>query len=235
MRVQIASEPGRPDKENEDFAAAAPGLLALVAGTEAPADTGCEHSVAWYARHLGGLLLAAAADTSVGLGEALAVAIERVNALHAWTCDLSHPDSPSAAVALARVTGDRLEHLLLSDATLVLDRTDQAPEIVTDDRRAELANRIDEPPGSLASYRNQPDGFWVASTKPEAASEAFTGSTPLTKLDGVALLSNDSRNSLTWPELLAALRKGGPAELIARIRETEASTDASALWWTTSD
>ncbi|QXJ23624.1 protein phosphatase 2C domain-containing protein [Actinomadura graeca] len=274
MRVQIASEPGRPGRANEDFAAAAPGLCLVIDGAGAPADvgTGCVHSVAWYARQLGGLLLAAAADVGLGLGEALAVGIERVNAMHAWTCDLRHPGSPSATVALARVNGERLEHLVLSDAVLVLDRVDQAPAVVTDDRLAEVITRLDEPGrlpavGSdehtrrlrdrverLAAYRNQPGGFWVASTKPEAAREALVGSTPLVELNGVALLSDgasrlaDRFGLLGWPELLAVLRKGGPAELIARTREAEASDpvgarwprgkasdDASAVWWTTSD
>ncbi len=264
MNVQIASEPGRPDEENADFTAAAPGLLIVVDGTETPpdAETGCQHSVAWYARHLGGLLLAAAANIGVGLGEALAIGIERINALHAWTCDLSHPGSPSAAVALARVDGERLEHLVLSDAVLVLDRPDQPPAVITDDRLAKVITNLNDPGPTarrnrfeqLAPYRNQPGGFWVASTKPEAAGEALTGSTPLSDLDAVAMLSDgatqlaDRFNLMSWPELLAVLRKGGPAELITRTREAEASDptgtrwprartsdDASAIWWTTAD
>jgi hypothetical protein len=270
MRVLIASEPGRPERDNEDFAAAAPGLLLVVDGAGAPAgvESGCVHSVSWYARNLGGLLLAAAGDVGVGLGEALAVSIERVNALHATTCDLRHPGSPSATVALARVHDGRLEYLVLSDSVLVLDRRDLGPTVVTDGRLAEVIARLDEPDdrpavGSdahtgrlrsrvqrLAEYRNQPGGFWVASTNPEAAHEALIGSAPLADLDAVALLSDgasrlaDRFDLVTWPDVLGILRKDGPGELIARTREAEAtdpdgvrwprgkaSDDASAVYW----
>ncbi|MGC4957892.1 integrase [Actinomadura citrea] len=274
MRVLIASEPGHPERGNEDFAAAAPGLLLVVdgAGTPAGVESGCSHSVAWYARNLGGLLLAAASDVAVGLDEALAVSINRVNALHATSCDLGHPGSPSATVALARVHNGRLEHLVLSDSVLVLDRFDQAPTAVSDDRLADVIARLDEPAGPcavgsdeharrlrtrverLASYRNQPGGFWVASTKPEAAHEALTGSTPLAELGAVALLSDgasrlvDRFQLMGWADLLGVLRKDGPRELIARTREIEstdpdgsrwprgkASDDASAVYWTVRD
>ncbi|GAA1806346.1 protein phosphatase 2C domain-containing protein [Actinomadura chokoriensis] len=212
------------------------------------------HSVSWYARNLGGLLLAAAGDAAVGLGEALAVSIERVNALHATTCDLRHPGSPSATVALARVHDGWLEHLVLSDSVLVLDRLDQGATVVTDGRLAEVIARLDEPDdrpavGSdahtgrlrsrverLAEYRNQPGGFWVASTKPEAAHEALMGSTPLAGLDAAALLSDgasrlaDRFDLMTWPDVLAILHKDGPGELIARTREAEA-TDPDGVRW----
>ncbi|MFB4311966.1 protein phosphatase 2C domain-containing protein [Actinomadura sp. GTD37] len=274
MRVLIASEPGRPERDNEDFAAAAPGLLLVVDGAGAPAgvESGCAHSVSWYARNLGGLLLAAASDVALGLDEALAVSIERVNALHATTCDLGHPGSPSATVALARVGDGRLEHLVLSDSVLVLDRLDRGPTVITDDRLAEVIARLDEPDGHspvgsdehtgllrsrverLASYRNQSGGFWVASTKPEAADQALTGSIPLAELDAVALLSDgasrlvDRFQLMTWPDLLGVLRKAGPGELVARTREAEstdpdgmrwprgkASDDASAVYWAVQD
>ncbi|QXJ22794.1 protein phosphatase 2C domain-containing protein [Actinomadura graeca] len=274
MRVQIASEPGRPGRANEDFAAVAPGLFVVIDGAGTPADvgTGCEHSVAWYARHLGGAVLAAAVDAGTGLDEALAVSIERVNALHVRTCDLRHPGSPSATVALARMDGGRLEHLVLSDAVVVLDRIGQSPAVVTDDRLTDVIARLDEPERSpavgsdaharwlrdrverLAAHRNRPGGFWVASTKPEAAGEALTGSSSLDELNGVALLSDgasrlvDRFGLLGWPELLAVLRKGGPEELIARTRDAEASDpvgarwprgkaadDASAVWWARED
>lgn len=272
MRVLIASEPGRPDRDNEDFAAAAPGLMVVIDGAGAPAglESGCTHPVSWYARNLGGLLLAAASDIWVGLDEALAVSIERVNALHTGTCDLGHPGSPSATVAVARIQDQRLEHLVLSDAVLVLDRDGYEPTIVTDDRLTEVLQKLEEPgtrppTGSdegaahllnrverLAAYRNQPGGFWVASTRPEAAREALTGSSPLTEVGAIALLSDgasrlaDRFHLITWPDLLVILRKDGPAELIARTRASEASDpegerwprgkasdDASVVYWAT--
>jgi len=102
----------------------------------------------------------------------------------------------------------------------------------------------------LASFRNQPGGFWVAGTKPEAAGEALTRSTPLAELDAVALLSDgasrltDRFDLMSWLDVLAVLRKDGPGELIARTREAESidpdgirwprgksSDDASVVYW----
>ncbi|SEG89854.1 Protein phosphatase 2C [Thermomonospora echinospora] len=256
MRVLIASEAARPGRDNEDFAAAAPGLGVLIDGAGAPAglESGCSHSVSWYARTLGGLLLAEAIETKLSLADALAASIERVNALHSGTCDLRHPGSPSATVVAARVVGDRLEHLVLSDSVLVLDRTGADPVVISDDRLAEVNRKLDDPDerpllgtsehaaGLLsrvqkhAAYRNRPGGFWVAGTKPEAAEQALTGSTPLDELQAVALLSDgasrlaDRFGLMTWPDLLAVLDKSGPAELIARTREAEASDPDGARW-----
>ncbi|WP_067816940.1 protein phosphatase 2C domain-containing protein [Actinomadura kijaniata] len=256
MRVLIATEPGNPARDNEDFAAAASGVLLVVDGAGAPAglESGCSHSVSWYARSLGGLLLAEAVNTGASLPEALAVAIERVNALHQDACDLEHPGSPSATVALARVAGDHLEYLVLSDSVLVLDQVDDEPLVVTDDRLGRVIAKLDDPDErpplgtdehaagllsrvqKLALYRNQPGGFWVASTKPEAAGQALTGSVPLEGLGAVALLSDgasrlaDRFGLATWHELLAVLRKEGPGELIARTREVEASDPDGSRW-----
>jgi len=136
----------------------------------------------------------------------------------------------------------------------VLDHRDRGPAAITDDRLADVIAQLDEPDapspvGSdahtgrlrsrvkrLASFRNQPGGFWVASTKPEVASEALTGSTALADLGAVALLSDgasrlaDRFDLMTWPDVLAVLRKDGPRELIARTREAE-SSDPDGIRW----
>ncbi len=58
MRVTLASQPAEPGRENEDFAAAAPGAAVLLDGAGvAGAETGCTHGVAWFSATLGGLLL----------------------------------------------------------------------------------------------------------------------------------------------------------------------------------
>lgn len=274
MRVLIASEPATPGRDNEDFAAAAPGLAVLLDGAGIPAglESGCSHSVAWYARTLGGLLLAEALDPRTSLADALATSIERVNALHSQTCDLQHPGSPSATVVAVRVAGDRLEHLVLADSVLVLDRADADPLVISDDRLAGVLARLDAPDerpplGSaehaafqparvrkLNDYRNRPGGFWVASTRPEAAGQALTGSTPLDRVRAVALLSDgasrlaDRFGLLTWPDLLALLDRNGPAELLAQTRDAEhsdpdgtrwprgkAGDDATAVYWALHD
>jgi hypothetical protein len=256
VRAQIASEPARPSRENEDFAAAVPGGLVLLDGAGSPAGlpSGCSHSVAWYARTLGGLLAGAITNVSQTLTDALAASIASVNALHSGTCDLASPHSPSAAVALVRTVGERLDYLVLSDCTLLVDRLGAEPLVLCDNRLDEVHAKLGypgsmPPPGSperdaamlahvraLGDYRNQPGGFWVASTSPGAAREALTGSLPLTDVAAVALLTDgatrivDVFGLLSWPDALRVLDDRGPAELIAQTRTAEASDPGCVRW-----
>src|SRR5262249_44928700 len=61
MRVETATEPGTPDRPNEDFVAIAMpasgggGSLVLLDGVTPPdGPTGCRHTVPWYVSELGG-------------------------------------------------------------------------------------------------------------------------------------------------------------------------------------
>jgi hypothetical protein len=54
-------------------------------------------------------------------------------AAHCETCDLSHPATPSAAVAIAQAHGDSLRYLVLGDTALAIDTTDGL-RIITDNR-----------------------------------------------------------------------------------------------------
>ena len=64
MRIELSSEPGSPDRPNEDFASIAlpaggqGGVLVLLDGVTPPKDgDGCVHSVPWYVTRLGTALL----------------------------------------------------------------------------------------------------------------------------------------------------------------------------------
>lgn len=256
MRAQIASEPASASRKNEDFAAAVPGGLVVLDGAGSPAGlpSGCSHSVAWYARTLGGLLAIQITDTSQTLTDVLAASIAGVNALHTDTCDLANPHSPSAAVAAVRTLGERLEYLVLSDCTLIAERPGGEPLVLSDNRLDEVHAKLGypgsmPPHGSpegpaamlahvreLGRFRNQPGGFWVASTSPDAAREAITGSLPLADLSAVTLLTDgatrmvDVFGLLTWQEALRFLRERGPGELITETRNIEAS-DSDCLRW----
>jgi hypothetical protein len=250
MRVLITTEPGTPGADNEDFAAACPDAVVLLDGASAPAglESGCIHSVAWYARTLGGLLLAAISDHRVSLVEALAACIDRVNGLHSGTCDLDHPGTPSATVSAVRAVGDQLEYLVLSDSVLIIEHTDQPALIITDDRLVgaslKLAGYPTPEPGTefltrvrrLADFRNKPGGFWVANTNPDAARQALVGSVPSAGVSTVVQLSDgasrvvDRFHLLTWPEALTILHKQGPQALISRTRDAENSDPDCARW-----
>ena len=217
MRVSLATDPGSPQWANEDFAAVAAGTAVLLDGctTRAPReqDTGCVHGVAWFARTLGttflGLLTAVPA---VPLADALATAIGDVRARHADTCDLTSPITPAATVTAVRAVGDGLEYLALSDSSIAADPGGDAPPLVI-------------------SNRHKP-----ASSSPDAAWLAQTGTLPRDGLRGVALLSDgatritDLFGLLSWEATVGVARDLGSAELIRQVRAAEDSDPDGARW-----
>ena len=228
LTVTLATEPGTPGQPNEDFAAVAPGAAVLLDGvTNRSPDTGCRHGVAWYARTLGGTLLAAiTASPPVPLADALADAIADVGRLHSGTCDLTSPATPGATVVAARADPGGIGYLVLSDSSMVADYGDgRAPVVITDGHRA-------------------------AAAAPAVAASASTGTLEPAGLRGLALLTDgatritDRFGLLGWPGLLGVLREDGPAALIARVRAAEAADpdrtrwprgkvtdDATVIWW----
>jgi hypothetical protein len=249
MRVTMASVPARPGRVNEDFVGAGPAAAVLVDGAGIPGgEAACRHGVAWYAARLGGCLLGRLPARGLGLAALLAEAIEQVTGDHRHTCDVAGPVSPSAAVAVLRVVDGVLEYLVLGDCVLALDRADRPPVVVTDPREVVIARAHEAAlhataPGSdeqqrilreLRANRNRPGGFWVAKDDPGAADEAITGSHPVGDLAGAVLLSNGAsrlvdRFRLTdWPGLLSLLSRGGPDEIIDRVRRVEAARGVAA-------
>ncbi|WP_306215091.1 hypothetical protein [Actinoplanes sp. RD1] len=251
MRVTMATDAGHPGRANEDFAGAVPAGLVLVDGAGGIAGAGelCHHGVAWYATRLGGALLGALADDR-GLPGVLADGIARVTAEHRDTCDVTHPSSPYAAVAMLRRTGGSVEHLVLGDAVALVGRAGREPLVgraggeplvVHDAREVVIARGFEErlrgvPEDSkerrrllreLRAYRNAPGGYWVAKDDPRAAEEAISGSSPAGEVTVAALLSNgasrivDTFGLTGWGGLLELLEAEGPAEVIRRVREAE--------------
>jgi hypothetical protein len=260
VRVLLATEPGTPDWPNEDFAAVAPDVAVLLDGAGSPHGPagGCVHGVAWYARTLGGLLTAGVREAGRPLSEVLARGIEQVCALHADTCDLGNPATPSATVIMVRRQGDQVEYLVLCDSTLMLrpagDEDTAEPRMVTDIRLHELSARLRPayrrlPMGAperetgraeylaqLEAERNRPGGYWVAATSPQAAEQALGGIEPLACLSAIALLSDgagrlvDRYRLATWPQVSAMLAEQGPAELIRQVRAAEDSDVDGRRW-----
>ncbi|TDC39422.1 hypothetical protein E1211_04225 [Micromonospora sp. 15K316] len=246
----MATAAARSGRLNEDFTGAIPAAAVLVDGAGIPgAEATCRHGVAWYADRLGGNLLGLLSLVrDRGLPELLAAAIAQVTDAHRDTCDVADPISPSAAVAVLRVSGGLVEHLVLGDAVLVLDRTDGAPLVVTDPREvlisrsyqsaieatAEDGDERHRLLRELRANRNRPGGFWVAKDDPKAADEAVTGSCPAAELAGAVLLSNgasrivDRFGLAEWPEVLTVLASAGPAEIIRRVRQAEARHGVAA-------
>jgi len=95
-------------------------------------------------------------------------------------------------------------------------------------------NRTDHLPGyspeTVRRYRNVEGGFWVASTKPEAAYEAITGSLPITSILTAGLFSDGTsrlveRHGMSWAQLLSLLEEHGPSQVIARVREADENVE----------
>ncbi|WP_212991954.1 hypothetical protein [Actinoplanes auranticolor] len=246
----MVSAAARAGRVNEDFAGAVPMAAVLVDGAGIPgAGALCRHGVVWYAARLGGSLLSLlAVRPDTGLRTLLAQAIGQVTDDHRDTCDVAARLSPSAAVAVLRVSGGRADYLVLGDATVVLDRAAGTPLVVNDSREVVISRSYlpalaaagadtDEYRRVLAdlrSHRNEPGGFWVAKDDPRAADEALTGSCPVAELTSAALLSNGAARIVDefalagWPEIVAGLASNGPAAIIHRVRQAEASRAATA-------
>ena len=233
MQVVIATDPGSPDRPNEDFAAAAPGAAVLLDGATAPAgvDTGCIHGVAWYAHTLGTALLAGiTAVPHVPLQQALAAAAGEVRTQHEHTCDLTKRKTPGATVTAVRVEPGGISYLALSDSSIAADYCDgRPPRIIT-------------------------DSHWAIRANPQVAMAARVGVLSRADLRGIALLSDgatriaDCYGLAGWAEVVDIIRDDGPGALISRVREAEAGDpdgtrwprgkirdDATVLWWAAPD
>ena len=216
------SAPGVP---NEDYVTAGPNWVVLLDGATAPPGiaSGCVHNVVWVVSQLAGALASGLTTSRDSLPDVLSSAIEAVCAAHADTCDLANPASPSSTVALFRILDDVAEYLVLCDNPLLL-KTVNGLTPITDDRVARLSIRTYEQAREL---RNQPEGFWVASTKPEAAYQALHGKVPVDQLQRVALLSDGASRYIDrlklgdWKDLLEVLDNHSPAELIRQVRAAE--------------
>lgn len=254
MQVAIAAQPGTPDKRSEDATATAPDALVLLDGATARTETGCIHGVAWYAKHLADAIVGELRDhASLSPARALATAITRTADLHRGTCDLAHPGTPSAAVAVVHVAGDVLRYLVLGDVTVVLDTTNglhvisdqRVSQTAPDERAAADAMQATDPgkPAALVrmkhaelAARNVPGGYWVATTDPTAAQHALIGEIPLTDVRRAALLSDGAARAVDlfgihdWLGVLEVLRESGPAGLIHEVRAAEASDPEAARW-----
>jgi hypothetical protein len=219
---------------NEDLVLAGPDFVVVLDGATAPAgvESGCRHDVAWLVGQLGGELAVPLLGRSrAPLADILADAISAVCAEHADTCDLTNPDSPSSTVSVVRVGSEVVEHLVLADSPVVLRSPAGVVSVVAD-------NRIELLPewtfAAVRRLRNQPGGFWVASTEPKAAYEAVAGTTDRGEVEVIALLTDGAsryaeRYGHTWEELVNLLESAGPQVLIDRVRAYDTAADPASF------
>jgi protein phosphatase 2C-like protein len=228
MLISHASQAAPNVDRNEDCVVTGPDFAVVLDGATATpgVDTGCVHDVSWLVTRLGAELARHLLTTSLSLADILGHAIRAVMAQHADTCDLSNPDSPSSTVAIIRDRDGAVDYLALADSPIVLRGVDGAIDVVHD-------NRLDFLPGYtveiVSQLRNAPGGFWVASTSPEAAKQALTGSVVRDRIDCIGLFTDGAsrlaeRHGLRWADLIRLLDDEGPTAVIDRVRHEDART-----------
>lgn len=227
LSAESYTETSPTHENNEDFVLVGNDFVIVLDGASPVAglENGCIHDVPWLVRQLGLRLAEGLTEPATwSLSAILERAIQQVCDAHADTCDLEDPNSPSSTVALLRLYGDRIDYLALADSSVVLHMADGGTLPITDDR---LDHLQDYSVAGIAVARNAPGGFWVASTKPEAARHAVSGSVSLAAqpvqaaavlTDGAATLVE--RHGRTWEELFGVL-ESGPRELVRRTREVD--------------
>lgn len=252
MLVNGATSPGNPSSNNEDWFEASSELIVVLDGATARTDTGCTHGIAWFASMLGAAIQEQAANPTTGLADALTTSIKWVAALHP-DCDLTHPGTPSAAVAIVRFNAQTIEYLVLGDVSIVVD-TPKETLAISDDRVSMTAlsarQRADSfligsaekheallemKHGELAS-RNQPGGYWIAANNPDAAQHALTGEFWTANVARLAVMTDGAARLvnlfglITWNQALDLLQENGPGAFIEEVRKTELSDTRGQKW-----
>ena len=193
----------------------------------ADVDSGCCHGVRWYVTRLGGSLARLLTiDPAASLTDILSQSITEVSELHEATCDLSNPDSPSSVVLILRERDDKVDYLVLADSVIVLEACDDSLRVIVDDRVANLPSYTVE---AVRALRNSDNGFWVASTIPEAAKYALSGSVLKSSIQSVTMFTDGAsrlvdRFGWSWRELVDQTKRVGPSTVIREVRAAESNT-----------
>jgi hypothetical protein len=250
------SEAGSPKRPNEDWYGISerlkPSPTVVLDGGTARTDTGCVHSVVWYVQQLGEHLLRAFQSDhgqQRQLPEILASEIRNVADLHSSTCDLTHPGTPSAAVAIIRPTGPhQWEYAVLGDVTVVFD-TPTGEVVIVDQRisqsaSAQRAEADRWPTGSPekedalvamkhAELAERNKEYWIAAADPAAAEHSLTGS--VEDVRRLAVLTDGAARAvafgiMTWRQVLQVMAAEGPARVINQVRSAETSDPTGQRW-----
>ncbi|MEU6355569.1 hypothetical protein ABZ896_40690 [Streptomyces sp. NPDC047072] len=245
MRTELVSEPGDPDRPNEDFASLAlpasgrGGVIVALDGVTPPnGPTGCLHPVPWYTARLGGALTELAVSLpDASLAEILSRAIVRTADAHRTTCDLSHPRTPQATVVLARWTPAAVEYLVLSDSALLIESPQGTVTPVLDDRLSRLPRSALTTDTQIdMNLRNKEGGFYTAAADPDVSARAVTGTLDRAQVCTLAALTDGATRWVEkfhegdWSDCFRLVHKEGARALVNRVRELElADTERTFL------
>lgn len=227
MRITCATE-STPGRVNEDYAVCGNDWAVVLDGaTAAPGvDSGCIHDVPWLVRHLAAAITRRILLDSAPLTDLLAASITETRDAHGPACDLGNPDSPSSTVSIVRIRGEALDYLALADSPIVIRGADHVLTPIADDRAARLPGGRPYTLELVRSLRNKPGGFWVASTDPEAAHHAVTGSLPFGPGTEIGMFTDGASRLVEfygygWDRVFSVMEGSGPGALIALVRSAE--------------
>jgi hypothetical protein len=221
MRIATAQLPGPP--RGADRVAVTGNAVVVLDGASAIEPAGVPPGV--YAGHLGAAITAAlSADPGAGLRDVLAAGI----AATAGELGLAGNACPSSTVAMARVSGSRVDLLVLGDSFIFYD-TGSGTGVLTDDRLGELrlperqryrerlaaGNGYDDThrdqlralQREQRKHRNRPGGYWIAEADPAAAWHARSLSLPAAGTRWAVLATDGTVNTARhlglddWPAL----------------------------------
>lgn len=220
-----------PGGTNEDYIVSGPNWVAVLDGATPRADTnsGCVHDVPWLVKNIGtNFSNAINARPDITLSNALRIAIQKTCMEHENTCDITNPDSPSSTFAAIRKHGKPpaifLDYLVLGDSPILIQNTTGDVTTISDNRSGQLSDYTTE---GIRAARNQPGGFWIASTRPEVADHAIAGTLRLVDIQRTAVLTDGVTRYFerleigTEIQLLNDLYELGPDSVIKRIRTEE--------------
>jgi hypothetical protein len=161
--------------------------------------------------------------------------------------------APRLLLAIIREHVDAVDYLVLADCVLLADSPAEL-HLISDDRIERIAQDArqatrQEPTGSpehsrlmrqlvtqRQQLRNQPGGYRVAASDPEAASHALTGSWTAGQIRRAALLTDGASRLVDqfaladWPELLDLLAAAGPGSVIRQVRRAEDDDPRGERW-----
>lgn len=208
----------------------------------------------WYAERLSTELVNLVDHhRDTGLPKLLHDAISRVAA------EIQAEDgSPSSTVVITVWDKHKLDVLVLGDSTAAIYRRGGRIEVIVDDRLdhvgetlrkryqealrsgegfgASHRERLRELQAEQLRCRNMPGGYWIASTDPGAALEAYTRQFPVHDVEAVMLASDGFAdavslyNTMSWAEARQIVSEHGPDEAVEQVRRTEAADPVGRRW-----
>lgn len=236
---------------NQDRYIIGPDFAAVLDGATSVAGDR-SHDPGWYAEQIANVL-SSALTPDAPIADAVAHAIAVTRDAHG----LTPHTTPSSTIALARWTADTVETYVLGDSPAVLLHPD-GTETVHEDRRlatvaaterAAYRNRLAAGHGydqkhreallalqaEQARHLNQPGGYWILGTDPNAAHHGLTSTTDRKAVDAVILASDgvalDRHPTATqWRDLYREAVERDPAQVLRRIHDAE-DTDPDGQRW----